>query len=65
MSCCIGYIRQLKEKITIAIMSKSLHAPHGSEMEESHYAEEDLSDQRSERPPIPYLPGRYEEVDKF
>ena len=62
MSYCIGLIRRLKERI----LKSSLHAPHGSEMEETHYSEEDvISNQTSERPPLPYLPGRYEEIDKF
>jgi len=41
MSCLIHYIRELKRKINIAIISKSLHAPHGSEMEEANYREEE------------------------
>ena len=41
MSCLIHYIRRLKRKITLAISSSSLHAPHGSEMEEANYREEE------------------------
>ena len=39
MSCLIHYIRELKRKITLVLLNSSLHAPHGSEMEEADYSE--------------------------
>ncbi len=66
MSCLIHYIRRLKRKITLAISSSSLHAPHGSEMEEAHYREKENFEKLGPRDsPFPYLPGRYEEEEKF
>ena len=65
MSCLIHYIRRLKRKITIAISNSSLHAPHGSEMEETHYTEEENFEKLGPRDfSFPYLPGRYEEKSK-
>ena len=64
MSCCIGLIRRLKEKISITLMKRSLYAPHGSEMEEVDYSEEDSEPLGPDESRIPYLPGRYEENEK-
>ncbi len=66
MSCLIHYIRRLKRKITLAISNSSLYAPHGSEMEEARYREEENFEKLGPRDfPFPYLPGRYREEEKF
>ena len=65
MSCLIHYIRRLKRKITLAISNSSLYAPHGSEMEEARYREEENFEKLGPRDfPFPYLPGRYVEKSK-
>ena len=45
-------------------MKRSLYAPHGSEMEEVDYSEEDSEPLGPDESRIPYLPGRYEENEK-